>query len=191
MTDLIRQLHIDHVNFSRLLGVLKSQLELSACGQPTDYELMQDVMSYMTGYPDIKHHPTENLIFHAVALRMPDLKNTTAGLENDHAELTEKATGFLDALGDVMDGTLADRNLITTRGHDYIEFLNRHMHKEEDKVFSLAEELLLDEDWRAIKDKISDMQDPLFGSVVEDSYRRLYGLITQDAASTGSTFSRT
>lgn len=180
MTESLRQLHIDHQNVAKLLNVLREQLQSAMLEQRVDYELLQDAMRYMTQYPDIAHHPAEDLIFDLAALRTPAAKEITAELKREHAALATKGGAFLDALRRVVDGAMVERDLITSRGRDYVEFLTYHMKKEEDHIFPLAEHVLLEEDWQIVGDYMNDMQDPLFGAVVEDDYQRIYRVVTQD-----------
>lgn len=182
MTDLIRQLRIDHSNVSKILDILGGQLQSIAREQTTDYELMQDAMHYMTQYPDIAHHPVEDVIFGFVVVRAPEATGITAELKREHAALAEKGSMFLDGLRHIVDGAMVERDLVTSRGHDYIQFLHHHMKKEEETIFPLAETLLQDEDWEAASDLMTEMRDPLFGPVVQDDYRRIYQLVTQAQA---------
>ena len=55
--------HTDHANFARLLDLLEAQLDLFHRGETPHYELMLDIMFYMTHYPDVLHHPKEDMAF--------------------------------------------------------------------------------------------------------------------------------
>jgi hemerythrin-like domain-containing protein len=51
--------HADHVNFGRLLNLLEGELRRLHDDRSPDYELMLDIMYYMTHYSDVLHHPKE------------------------------------------------------------------------------------------------------------------------------------
>ncbi len=55
--------HAEHVNFAKLLNILDGQLMLFHGGRSPDYELMLNIMFYMTHYSDVLHHPKEDLVF--------------------------------------------------------------------------------------------------------------------------------
>jgi len=57
MSDSIAVWHAEHVNFATLLNRLEAELERFQEGGVPDYELMLDIMFYMTHYPDVLHHP--------------------------------------------------------------------------------------------------------------------------------------
>ena len=61
MTDTFAFWHADHVNFGRLLNLLEKQLALFDTGASPDYDLMLDILYYMTHYADVVHHPKGDL----------------------------------------------------------------------------------------------------------------------------------
>jgi len=61
MPDTLAQWHTEHVNFAKLLNLLEAELDLFHKGDSPNYELMLDIMFYMTHYPDVLHHPREDL----------------------------------------------------------------------------------------------------------------------------------
>lgn len=69
MTDSIARLREEHIKFNGLLDLLERQLELFHRGDAPNYQLMLDIMYYMTHYPDVFHHPKEDLAFAKVKER--------------------------------------------------------------------------------------------------------------------------
>ena len=63
MSDPIALWRAEHTNFATLLCLLECELERFHKGEPPDYDLMLDIMFYMTHYPDVSHHPKEDLAF--------------------------------------------------------------------------------------------------------------------------------
>ena len=59
----IRKWQAEHANYRRLLDLLRSETERFTAGGQPDYELMSDVVHYMTQYPDRFHHPREDVAF--------------------------------------------------------------------------------------------------------------------------------
>ena len=179
MSEVIVQLRQDHVNFSRLLDLLYAQLDLIHDGRTADFELMQDIMSYMTHYPDRFHHPLEDLVFVKLREHSGVADSALETLENEHKGLADKGEQFLNSLESVVDGALTRRDTLEAQGRDYVAFLRFHMDREEGEVFPLAEKLLSKADWTQIASEIALHEDPLFGSVVAEDYRALYRYISQ------------
>jgi len=63
MSDTLSRWHAEHANFSKLLDLLERQVASFHDGGSPDYELMLEIMYYMTHYPDVLHHPKEDLVF--------------------------------------------------------------------------------------------------------------------------------
>jgi hemerythrin-like domain-containing protein len=63
MTDTIAVWRAEHLNFAKLLDILEEQLQRFHTGDEPNYELMLDIMFYMTHYSDLLHHPREDLAF--------------------------------------------------------------------------------------------------------------------------------
>src|SRR6476620_11823576 len=55
--------HVDHVNFARLLNLLEGEVDLLHDAGSPHYQLMLDIMYYMTHYSAVLHHPKEDLVF--------------------------------------------------------------------------------------------------------------------------------
>ena len=63
MSDSIAVWRAEHANFATLLDLLEGQLDLFHQDAKPNYELMLDIMFYMTHYPDVLHHAKEDLAF--------------------------------------------------------------------------------------------------------------------------------
>ncbi len=71
--QLMSGLRTDHRNMALLLDLLDLETErLAASGEP-DYDLVRDIMLYMTEYPDVVHHPTEDFIYRHLKSLRPDI----------------------------------------------------------------------------------------------------------------------
>jgi hemerythrin-like domain-containing protein len=63
MTTIIDQLETDHRNVAELLGILSAELDTIKRIEDPDYPLMGMVLDYLLTYPDLVHHPKEDLIY--------------------------------------------------------------------------------------------------------------------------------
>lgn len=171
MSELIRQLHQDHINVARLLTILERQIEiLNEAGAP-DYSLMVEIMQYMTHYPDQYHHPKEDLMFDRLAARAGATAPVLKELSEEHEILAEKSGRFLESLQGVLEGGILPRELVVGQGREYVQILMQHMSKEEAQIFIRAEQVLTDADWAAIDRAMKPREDPWFGKNVETRYR--------------------
>ena len=63
LANLLAELRNDHKNMALILDLLETESNRLYNGQDGDYELMADVMRYMTVYPDAIHHPKEDRVY--------------------------------------------------------------------------------------------------------------------------------
>lgn len=182
MAHIIQQLQQDHLNVAKLLDLLEAQTGTLHDGRTPDYLLMFDVMCYMRHYPDLFHHPKEDLIFEKLKERAPNARPIVDTLMEEHKALAEKGAQFFESLQTVVSESMVPRETLESQGRDYIAFLRSHMKKEEDQVFPLASKVLREQDWAEIDTAIESQADPVFGQVVARKYRALYDFLTQQSA---------
>lgn len=181
MAAIMDQLKRDHSHVVRMLAIIEGQLTAVRELKKADFELLRDIMHYMTHYPDRVHHPMEDAMIRRMTERDPATQSVTAVILREHAGLAEKGSAFLDVLQYVIDGGMVRREELEQRGRDYIDFLRTHMEKEDERVFPLAERVLDEADWDAVAAGIEARTDPVFGPVVAEDYERLYQFIRQQA----------
>lgn len=181
MSEIMNQLKTDHRNISRLLDLLDEQLAAVHRETIVDFELMHDIMEYMTHYPDRVHHPMEDLVFQRLQRHDPDAGPILERLEREHRGLAEKGSAFFEALRQVVDGAMVERKEIEAQGKDYVEFLRKHMAYEDAEAFPLAERNLEDEDWVFVATSLAERTDPVFGPIVADQFRELFERINDEA----------
>ena len=177
--QLINSLRTDHRNMVLLLDLLDLETErLAASGEP-DYDLMQDIMLYMTEYPDAVHHPKEDLIYRHLRSLHPDIDDDLKRVETDHRHIEESGLKLKNDIEAILGSANLNRDEFIANLRQYIEQLREHMYWEEKDLFTLADESQHDGDWSATVLKNDEIGDPLFGSRVERKYRRLLAKIQQ------------
>ena len=182
MADVMQQLHQDHIHIARLLDVMDMHLKLFEEGEKPDYVLMMDVMQYMTHYPDLFHHPIENLVFKKLIERDSGSRLLVKELTNQHETLATRGAEFLDILRSVVEEQMVSRETLESKGKEYVQMLRRHADVEEGQAFPLARKHLTEQDWIDIRDTMEHMEDPLFGSTVENQYLALYDYIKEQVS---------
>nr|VFJ60947.1 MAG: Hemerythrin-like domain-containing protein [Candidatus Kentron sp. FM]VFJ61382.1 MAG: Hemerythrin-like domain-containing protein [Candidatus Kentron sp. FM]VFK13454.1 MAG: Hemerythrin-like domain-containing protein [Candidatus Kentron sp. FM] len=178
MSEMIQQLHTDHVNMARLLDLIAEQLELLQVGEVPDYVLMMDIMQYMTNYPDLFHHPKEDILFQRVTKRDKGTHSIVAELVQDHHTLADQGKALFNLLHTLIHEHPVERGTLETKAREYILTLRTHMNLEEGKLFPIAKKVLQDEDRSEIESIMGNREDPLFGeNIVEAEYLALYEYI--------------
>jgi hemerythrin-like domain-containing protein len=173
--------HADHVHFARLLDLLDRQLEEFRAGGTPRYDLMQDIVYYMTHYSDVVHHPKEDIVFDIVKARNPALARSVDELAWEHGILRQTGEQLARDLDDIVNGSIEPRERMARAAREYIACMRGHMNVEEAEILPAAQLVLRNDDWDAVDTQIRHVEDPLFGSGVEARYAALREQIARDA----------
>lgn len=177
MSDVLDQLHLDHVHTAQLLDALESQLERVNQWNMQDFDLMLDMIEYLTQYSDDLHHPRENLIYARLSKRRRDLDSTLIAIVEEHDSIGEHGLELRDCLMSIRAGAIVSQEKVCAEFIYYVQTLRSHMNTEEAQLFPLARDALTPADWADIDATIAGKVDPLFGSRSEKRYRRLWQFI--------------
>jgi hemerythrin-like domain-containing protein len=188
MTDPIAQLCTEHANFAKLLDLLDGQLEVFHKGEFPNYELMLDIMFYMTHYPDSTHHPKEDLAFAKIQQRSGSIRPAVEELRKQHLVLKESGEQLVADLESIVNGSIIWRERVEAPGRAYVTNFRRHMDIEEQDLFPVAAKMLRSEDWAAIDAAIQPLEDPIFGKGAEKRYAAIRAKITTEAGLPGGGF---
>jgi hemerythrin-like domain-containing protein len=154
----------EHANFTTLLDLLERELDVFHEGESPDYELMSDIMFYMTHYADLVHHAREDLAFAKIKQRDTAIQPVLDELAEQHRQLKAAGEALLRALDNVIDGAISSRDHVEAPGRAYIAAFRGHMAKEETTMVPLAGKILRAGDWAAIDSAVKQVEDPLFGN---------------------------
>lgn len=175
MSDVIWRLRDDHKKLARLLDLIAREIRIFDAGDLPDYELVSSILDYTRNYPDLYHHPVEDLVLAKLRLRDPDAADSVGALDTEHEKLGALTRRFAAALHNVMQDAELPRDWFVEIASDYLTFQRRHMQMEEVVFFPPALRALTDQDWQAIRDAINVPGDPLFGDAEgQERYDRLH-----------------
>ena len=130
MTSIVDSLRQDHINSTILLDALEQQLVIFGRAEVPDYEMMQGVMEYFLDYPDLCHHPTEDLILSKLKSRSWAAKDGFPDLRHEHQELAAMTRGFSTAIQNLLQGIEMPREAFQQRAQKFLDFYRSHIRKE-------------------------------------------------------------
>lgn len=184
LPEAVVTLNDEHRYLELLLQTLDERLEDIDSAGTGDYFLLQDIVRYMHEYPDIAHHPTEDLMFERLVRRNPAMQREVARLQRDHERLAGDTEKLLELLRKAMKKrTPASIERVKAAAGEYGESLRRHMEVEEQMMFPEAVRCLTHADWRSVRKNLEATDDPLFGQTVRRDYRALYEFFNDRANS--------
>jgi hemerythrin-like domain-containing protein len=170
---IIERLSREHRNIEKLLAILERELEVFDRGDRPDYEVIRVVISYFEVYPEVYHHPQEDLVFAKLRTRDPIAAAKVGDLAREHHKGAERLRRVTQAV----ESVLADRELlrenVDTIVRDFIAHERRHMMMEDRDFFPAALKALMPQDWMEIASAVTSHKDPLFSDVTEERFDAL------------------
>jgi len=171
MSDLLRRLNKDHARLRRLMDILEAEAERMA-QDPASRPIVQDVLDYMTSYPDRFHHPLEDGLFDVLKSAHSSATAPVQRLKKEHAWILGEGRELL-----MLAGTEQPSLSLVSRLKRYAHRQRQHMREEEEGVFATASRELGPRQWQDLATTEVPAPDPLFGQVVQQRYRDLYAHI--------------
>jgi hemerythrin-like domain-containing protein len=175
---IIARLSREHRNIETLLAVLEGELEIFDRGSRPDYEVFRAIISYFELYPEVYHHPQEDLVFAKLKLRDPTAAAKVGNLALEHQEGAER----LRRVAQAVESVLADREILRQSVdnivRDFIEYQRRHIMMDRD-FFPAALNALEHQDWTEIASALTSHEDPLFSEAAEETFDALRARILQ------------
>jgi len=177
--ELLAELRQDHRNMAILLGLLRDETDRIDRDEQPDFELLHDIMRYMTVYSDAMHHPKEDLIYDSMRQAHPELVAGLERVEVDHQEIAALGETLRDDIEAIVAGTEITRERVVHDARDYMRRLNQHMAWEEEDLFRRAAQEI---DNITIDTAHLSAIDPVFGAKREASFTGLFKAIEREAS---------
>ena len=173
MTDVLDAIHEDHANMAKMLDALERQLAVFDAGETPDYDIVRGVVDYCLGYPELYHHPKEDLVFERLKAVDPAAAAEVGDLPGEHAELAALARRLEAAVEAVLGDLEVPRRRFEATLREFLDTTRRHMTMEERAFLPAARRALSAADLEEIQDRLDHPGDPLFGAPGEARFAAL------------------
>jgi hemerythrin-like domain-containing protein len=171
---IIERLSQEHLNIEKLLAILERELEVFDRGDRPDYEVIRAVISYFEVYPEVYHHPQEDLVFAKLRTRNPVAAAKVGDLAREHKKGAERLRRVAYAIENVLADGEVLRQTVDTIVRDFIAHERHHMMMEDRDFFPAALQALKPQDWAEIASAVTGRKDdPLFSDVTEERFDAL------------------
>ena len=173
MTSAMEILRQDHKNLERLLEALERQVAHFEAGEETDLDIVKAVVDYCLTYPDLCHHPKEDVVLRQLQVRDAARAERVGDLEDEHRRLAVTTRQFGEALDELLKSDTPLDRAFADEARRFLDDYRTHMEMEETHFFPVAEAALTPEDWQVVDREVEQMVDPMFGGRVEERYKVL------------------
>ena len=169
----MKELREDHRNMAIVLDVLADVIKETAAGNDPDFELVDEIMRYMTVYPDAVHHPKEDIVYRQLQRERPDLAEGLDDVPADHHAIAELGTALRDDVEAINAGGAVRREKLVKDMTDYVDRLRNHMNWEEGDLFKRIDSMLDSDDRNVDVAQFEHIKDPIFDLEIETGFQRL------------------
>ena len=159
------------------MDLLENQVRLLEDNGSANLQLIKDIVEYIMNYPDLYHHPREDLVFELLRHKDKEIGPVIDHLLGEHKVLTEAAINLSGMFGNIKANDKKQIRMLSDMLQKYINLSRSHMGIEESKLFPRAKQALTGEDWADIEKGIDFKDDPLFGKVIYKQYQHIYDSI--------------
>jgi hemerythrin-like domain-containing protein len=171
----MRILRKEHMDMAILLDVMDRQIVQFQRGATPDFNIVRGIVSYFLAYPDLYHHPKEDLIIQKLRARAPEKAATMERLLTEHQDLALLTRRFATAVVDQMVHPVEVPNeWFSSLARTFVDTNRRHMAMEDERFFPMLLQVLTEEDWADLGAQVMGGSDPLFGGKVEEHFRALH-----------------
>jgi hemerythrin-like domain-containing protein len=170
---LMQELRLDHRNMAMVLNLLDDIVTTMEAGEDPDFELFDEIMRYMTVYPDAVHHPKEDIVYEKLRRKRPDLADDLAHVPDDHQEIADLGSLLRSDVEAINAGAAVRREKMIEDTRAYVTSLRDHMLWEEEDLFRRIDLMLDAEPYKVDISSIEHIRDPVFELEVEAGFRRL------------------
>lgn len=174
VASILGELRQDHKNMTRLLSLLERESNRILEEQDADIELMQDVMHYMTVYPDAVHHPKEDRIYAELKKVRPELSAGFSRITVDHQAIAQQGLRLRNDIDLIQAGAMVKRKAVVRDALLYANTLRNHMQWEELDLFRRIEEMIRSGHTHLETDDFPAAADPVFGARLKRSFDRRF-----------------
>lgn len=170
MAETLAILRAEHEVMRKLLDVLAEQIDRFEKAENTDYDLMKEILDYFLTFPDLYHHPKENLIHARMLRRGGPAAEGLHDIPAEHEHVSGRLHAFARALVSVMLEAEYPRDEFVLVARKFVDGERHHMNGEENGFFPAAEKALKAEDWMEIDARMAALKDPLITGQYETKF---------------------
>lgn len=142
MSKVIEALRREHRSIETVLDVLDSEIAYLAefAGRRrADYRIVWSAIDYFMDYPDLIHHPKEDLIFEQLREIDPAAAHGVGDIPASHTALAGDLYALSSELKAVMDNPRRPRETLVSLARTFVRHQRRHFEMEEALFFPVVE----------------------------------------------------
>ncbi len=154
-------LRSEHRTMRKLLEMLQRQIELVADDRQPNGELLLEIVEYFRSYPELFHNPKEELVLRQVIARHPAAADLLSQLEVAQERSNHELGRFSRAVVRLLIEPEDAQDRFLSAALAFLESERQLIAWEDERLFSLAEQRLNENDWADIELSLSGLDGPI------------------------------
>ena len=180
MAEAVRILREEHADMAILLDVMDRQITRFKRGDTPDFNIVRGIINYFLSFPDLYHHPKEDLIVQKLQERAPENAAALERLFASHKDLALLTRRLATAAVDQMVRPReVPREWFSSLARAFVDTNRSHMALEEERFFPIVLQNLTEEDWTEFQARAISGTDLLFGKRIDEHFRALRDAILE------------
>src|SRR5262249_17286325 len=147
MAHIIEQLRRDHRNMRQLLDIIEREMKAYHDDEFPDFDLLGMIAEYTVNYPELIHHPKENLVYHRLVSRDRTLQTAVGDLIDEHKRVAEMTKRLVATIARVASDEQLPRDWLDSLVETYLSVIRHHIMMEEEELYPRALALLTQQEW--------------------------------------------
>lgn len=185
MNSLIQSLYEDHRHFVGVLYHLER--EVKALGgllySKPNFDAILDIFDYIKVYPQVWHHPIEDIIYEKLLSKDVPNPGAIADLMEEHGILDMLTDYIHDLVNRMSQGADIPAIRLVRKTNEFIQRQLKHINQEQCTFFPLVEQCFDDDDWEDVQRRLEGQVNAA-GEVRWQEYKSLYKSIVGSSAVT-------
>ncbi len=145
---------------ARRLDLFEGQLDLLELNLETSSELLIQITEFFRSYPDLYHHPKEELLLARLTEVAPNAASELFSIPSEHQQAALALVEVSHALKTMLEQPENARARFHAAAKAFIANERRHMRWEEKRFFVVSLQHLATPDWDVIEAKFDLLRDP-------------------------------
>lgn len=164
----------DHQRIAKVLNFLRHQLALyNDPDREPSLNVVMEALDYIDAYPDVVHHPLEEIAFDAMEQRGIGDVGAIERLREQHKVLAEKTASLRDLFESILQDHPVPIEKVAEELTDYVNLQFDHMNTEESEILPRMQAEFSESDWAEIARQVEQRPDPLFEDLPSESFEEL------------------
>lgn len=171
-------LHQEHRTIGRMLELFERQVVLLEKGLQADVDVLKEIVDFFRTFPDVYHHPKEDLIARLVTRRDAEAGAPLSRLADEHEACSAQLMALTRAMVDLLLEPERTTTAFISIARRFLDAERRHVAWEDANFFDLAAAVLTAEDWAEVDRRFANLATPRFEHLARDRFAN----ITTEAA---------